>query len=579
MTSALPPGTAHTPSGKAWRRKDAVRQQLGPISITCRHPHHPLPVTITVDPADAGSADSVARDLANAWAKRYRSGSFGTAYTQSCVLKILFESLAQAGVASWIDVTVELLRTIEDDFATTHYHPGLAWEVMRQLPKGSLQQEVHQFVQSPPSVKRHPTVATEALPQGMLRDVLRQAMRDVTSAESRIAKAAWDGTSSPPEEALIRRHESQAFFVLLCMEWTMSPDVIASLSFDPREPTSVQNWHDGEPKVTLQWFKRRGKTGRGVVMLADKPWRAGSLLRRLRDATEATRYLGGAKWKDAPWVCVHPVTAWSFAQLSASDREDIRDGYGLAGVRLVSAHRQSSNENTFRAWCQYERQDGSTVEIDPRYEDARLPYRAIRPAAKWARFVATGGGLLLQELVDDNTVETLSAHYLNSAVAMRDIAESFMVIPNLAEEVARGLRPTLVDRDGAVISGRPLPSADIETAVTDNRVGVSGCLDPRNSPITGESKGRLCGQANRACFSCPNSVVTPDDVPALVAFLGLAERAKVSLSPPEWELHWGLTVRWVRFALPLLHPNWADLPVDTGHMEAMFDLGLQAGPA
>jgi hypothetical protein len=130
----------------------------------------------------------------------------------------------------------------------------------------------------------------------------------------------------------------------------------------------------------------------------------------------------------------------------------------------VSSHITSiflaAKRSGFLRWCRRRRKDGLSVEIPERYTRAggreTLYFRAIRPAAKWARFTATGKGLLLSELVDDNTIEVLSAHYLNSQVALRDIAEAWQEIPGLAEEVARGLRPTVLDAKGKVLSGSPI---------------------------------------------------------------------------------------------------------------------------
>jgi hypothetical protein len=60
------------------------------------------------------------------------------------------------------------------------------------------------------------------------------------------------------------------------------------------------------------------------------------------------------------------------------------------------------------------------------------------------------------------------------------------------------------------------------------------------------------------------------------AYLLLAERAVASMSPPEWSLHWGRTVRWIKWVMPKMDPGWESRPV--GDL-ALFDLGLEAGPA
>ena len=92
-------------------------------------------------------------------------------------------------------------------------------------------------------------------------------------------------------------------------------------------------------------------------------------------------------------------------------------------------------------------------------------------------------------------------------------AEAWKEIPDIAEEVARGLRPTAIDGNGNIISGREIDNDQAQKAVKgDLRVGISSCRDVYDSPLPGQSPGRLCGAANRSCFFCPGSVVTPDDI-------------------------------------------------------------------
>lgn len=552
-------------------------QDLGPITISTFHASYPLPMSLTLDPAPAGAAVWMARQLAQRWAAKYNNGRRSTANAERMALVTFFELLNQAEVSSWADVNIDLLRRAEDAYAGFENRAMALWRLLRELPAGELSPDVTMFVKSPPNVLKARLQPTEAIPPSMLRDVLRQAMKDVTRAEKRIKRAAWDGKSDPPKESLIKRHEGTAFFILLCMEWSMSPDVVASISFDPMQSTCVADWHDGEPKVTVRWHKNRGGANGQALMLADKPWRAGSILRRLRDATAATRHLGGTKWIHYPWCYADEVNSSQYHRVLFKD--DVHGWDGVSGTYISSIHR-TGNGSGLRVWCQHSRIDGKDVPIDPIYDGVNLRYQTIRPAAKWARFEATGGGLLLQELVDDNTIETLSTHYLNSEVAMRDIGEAWNQIPSIAEEVARGLRPTVVDREGRRLSGAHINTDDVTTALGKNRVGISGCRDPKESPLTGEKSGRLCSQANRACYFCPHGVVSPDDIPALIAYLRLADKAKTNLSPPEWQVHWGVTVRWVRHVLSLLDRNWESLPVEIGDAyEAFFDLGMEAGPS
>ncbi|MDP5182249.1 hypothetical protein QOZ88_06335 [Blastococcus sp. BMG 814] len=503
--------------------------------------------------------------------------------------KFFSEVLADAGVERWDQVTVALLEHTESHFAATStYLVAPLWRYLQAAPKDSshdqLPEEVHTFLLSPPNTPGRRTTATEALPGAMLRQVLRAAMYDVQQAEYRIHGARWDGKGRPPRATLIRRREVLAFYVLLCFEMLLSPDVIKSLSFDPEQPTSVQEWRDGGAIVTIRWRKNRGGRKDLMTLLADKEWRAGALLRRLRDASAPTRQAAGSAWRDYAWVCAESVyTAETHAgnwdrhvrHRLGAHTDQVLD-YPEGEMWLDSAFAEQPRFN-FLQWCQEVRKPGLNIDIPEQYtrKDARvrLTFRAIRPAAKWAKYQAIGKGLPLADLADDHTIEVLAAHYLNSEIAMRDIGEAWSHISDIAEEVARGLRPTVLDRRGQVVSGKPITAQEANRAVGDNRVGISGCRDPYNSPLEGERKGSLCGSANRACFFCRNSVVTPEDIPVLRAYLLLAENAVVTMSPPEWQMHWGRTVRWIQHVLPLMDPDWEDIPVAASDL---FDLGLVA---
>lgn len=574
--------------------QDQPREQSAEISdgftATTATAGSPHPVLVSIDPSTAGTAHGPAADLCAAWVRKHNGGSAHSAREDRQELNRFFGVLAEACVRSWDDVTVALLERVEDHFAQTAYTLYWIWYCLRTLPSdsahGTLGKDVRTFVQSPPGIGRLQSTPTEALPADMLRDILRAAMSDVSQAEHRILSAGWAGHGLPPKAALVTRREVTAFYVLLCFEWGLSPDVIKALSFDPQQPTSVQDWGDGRPTVKARWLKNRGGRRDTAVLMADKEWRAGALLRRLRDATAATRSVLPDSWRHFPWVYAEPVPTAAFAERRwwthtryrsprATDQcLQYPDG---SEMWLDSAF---AGRYSFKAWCAEARKPGLQVAVHEQYVRAnkpiRLTYRAIRPAAKWAKYEATGKGRLLSELADDNTVEVLAAHYLNSEIAMRDIGEAWMEIPGLAEEVARGLRPTVLDRNGTVVSGEPITSSEASQALGDNRVGSSGCRDPYNPPIPGEAQGSLCGAANRSCYFCPNSVVTPDDIPVMKAYLRLAEKATLSMSPPEWQLHWGRTVRWICSVMPLMASDWEDIPVGGAEV---FDLALEAGPA
>lgn len=587
------PGQLHSRDVRKTETRPTPVPSIGPILVTASDVDRPAPATLIFDPAAAGRAEPLAREIGRFWQVRHTNQRATSAAQHRAALGHLMVLLERHAVGGWDDLTISMLEEFERECGGTRSGKTRAlivWDYLRSIPmnspNGPMNFEVRRFLKAPPNVVAGVSTPTEALPAATLRDVLRAAMYDVTQAEHRIRKAAWDGTSPPAADALIRRHETVAFFVLLCMEWSQSPDVIKTLSFDPSQPTSVQDWGDGHPRVTVRWFKHRAP-GRGTVavFLADKEWRSGSLLRRLRDATVAARSVAGGEWESYPWICADPVVGHpgkGGASLKTVQRTttsmvyiDTAD-HASHMTSIFSSVRRSG----FLRWCQVERKAGLSVELPEIFTRAAEPdalyFRAIRPAAKWAKFMATGKGLLLSELVDDNTIEVLSAHYLNSQVAMRDIAEAWKEIPDIAEEVARGLRPTAIDRNGSIIAGRSIDDDQAQKVVGgDLKIGISSCRDVYNSPLPGQSPGRLCGAANRSCFFCPSSVVTPDDIPAMKAYLLLAEKALITMSPPEWVLHWGRTIRWIIWILPQMDPTWESTPIgDT----AVFDLGLEAGP-
>lgn len=567
--------------------------EIGPVVVSGTHVNRPGPYVTNFDVSAAGVGQPLAREIGRLWQAKNNNGRAATAKQHREALNKLLPVLRRHSIQRWNELTVEVLEALERQFQQSksgYDHSVIVWDYLRSIrensPNGAMTPAVRRFVQAPVNVAAPRTTPTEALPAAMLRDVLRAAMHDVSQAERRIHDSEWDGVSDPPARALIRRHETMAFFILICMEWSQSPDVIKTLSFDASQPTSVQDWGNGQPRVTVRWFKPRA-AGRGstAIFLADKEWRSGSLLRRLRDATAPTRAVAPESWCQYPWICAdeRPITnsrSKNSLRATAAVSDRLYSDPDDVNTHINSIFR-AQRRSGFLRWCQRRRKPSLSIEIPEQYTRINAPealyFRAIRPAAKWARYIATGKGLLLSELVDDNTIEVLSAHYLNSQVALRDIAQAWQEVPGLAEEVARGLRPTALDNNGRVVSGPPISRELAQNAMKGElRIGISGCRDVFHSPLPGQQPGRLCQAANRSCFFCPHSVVTPEDIPAMKAHLLLAERAVVSMSPPEWALHWGRTVRWILWILPQMDRGWESLPI--GDIES-FDLGLEAGPA
>lgn len=584
------PGQVRT--GRGRRSTESAVTRIGRAQVKVKSPRDPAPLTLDFpDPRDYAPAERLVTQIATTWQAHYNTGSSLVARRARQGLVILADMLREQRYTSWDQLSLEALVDLEDTLTTAARALIMPiWRALRSVPSdsqcGYFTPEVARFLASNRGEQNLQTTPTEPLPAATLKQVLRAALSDVSIAEGRIGRARWDGSSNPPVSALLLTHEVMAFFVLLAFEWNMSIDVIASLRFDDTSPTRVLDWgHATLPSVQVRWFKNRGKTSGQLTMLADQPLRAGSLLRRLRDASAANRFVARTHgWDAVPWLCAYeslfmPQRGGTPRRHPANNGAPSPDSDTWT-ISSVFTRSDSSMLN----WCQRTRKPGLAIQLPERYtrdEDRdKLSYRVIRPAAKWAKFVASGKGLLLGELVDDNTVQVLSAHYLNSETAMRDIGEAWADITTLAEEVARGLRPTAVDSSGNVVSGPPGVSLN-DTRVGqalggELKAGMASCLDILNSPQPGERPGQPCTSAWRACFSCRNSVVTPDDIPGFKLFLLLAEKAHGHLSPHEWAVHWGRTVRWIMHVMPLMDPNWEQQPIAP---RGVFDLGLEAGPA
>lgn len=590
MTSNPKPGQART--GRGHRSAGSVTA-IGPVEIATKAPRSPEPLILTFpDPAFYAPTDGLLRDLAVGWRAAYNGGSWATATSARRALIRLGDALKQQRYSRWEHVTVQMLVELEDTLSRQKSLADHMWRALRSIPLGSAHgyftDEVARFLASNRSTTDHPSNPTEPLSPAVMKQVLRAAISDVAIAEARIARSGWDGASNPPLAALLLTHEVAAYFVLLASEWNMSIDVIAGLRFDDHSPTRVLDWGDtGRPSVQVRWFKNRGKRGGQLTMLADQPLRSGSLLRRLRDASAANRFVGAERgWQAMPWLCAYD----SVVRVPFTGERMNRRSRNSGGVAVPDSATWTIApvfaRPTFSliSWSQHPRKAGLEIDLPERYTRNaaadRLSFRSIRPAAKWAKFVTSGKGLLLGEIVDDNTVEVLSAHYLNSDVAMRDIAEAWTDITTLVEEIARGLRPVAVNTAGEIVSGAsgaPLSTTQLTSiAHGELKAGMASCIDIMNSPQPGERSGRACTSAWRACFFCQNGVVTPDDIPAMKLFLLQAEDAHGRMPPAEWVLHWGRTVRWIMFVMPLMDAHWQDRPIAP---PGLFDLGLEAGPA
>src|SRR5690606_35277956 len=118
---------------------------------------------------------------------------------------------------------------------------------------------------------------------------------------------------------------------------------------------------------------------------------------------------------------------------------------------------------------------------------------------------ATGGDTLaLRELLGHRNVATTNSHYRTTAM-QRSGAEAIAGV--------QATRERWISSDGHV-------DARTRGAVKDRTAATPGfiCLDPFDSPLPFQTKGKLCGAYGK-CPSCPLATVDPDHVYALARFL------------------------------------------------------------
>lgn len=138
---------------------------------------------------------------------------------------------------------------------------------------------------------------------------------------------------------------------------------------------------------------------------------------------------------------------------------------------------------------------------------------------------ATGGDMLaLRELLGHRNVATTNSHYRTTAM-QRSGAEAIAGV--------QATRERWISSDGRVDARSRGPTKD-RTAATPGFV----CLDPFDSPLASQAKGKLCGAYGK-CPSCPLATVDPDHVYALARFLQVHEKyleAREVLGRATWEI-------------------------------------------
>ncbi|WP_404385908.1 hypothetical protein LL946_06335 [Knoellia locipacati] len=432
------------------------------------------------------------------------------------------------------ELSPEALRNFE--VWVSRRHPSLGfrylaatWMVLRRV-KSDLREDTARFVRHAPNVRGRESLPTEALSDDVMRKVLRAAKGDVARArrrlEGRPGHMAWG--------------ESVSLFVLLLWELDWSMDVLKALQFRPDSPTTVLDWSAGDGTfVETIWLKARGGASQQRLYRADGPWSPGTLLRCLETFTRSAREVGDRADNDftsgCPWLAVVDSPS------GFGDRLPVEGGWL---VRTFDGHGQ------FRRWLTLH---GIAT---PEAVGERVTFRAIRPAAKAVRMSLTDtSGLHVADIVDGHTAEVFQRRYTRNARLMRELAQIWhKEIAGRAEGLIRGWRPHIVTEEaGSLASG--LDATTARSALDgDLEAGLVACLDPLDSPQPGQRRGHPCGLAFRACFECPNAVVTPRHVTRLRQMLDLAGKRRLAMSPIEWEALWSGTVAFIHSALEVLEP-------------------------
>jgi hypothetical protein len=515
------------------------------------------PKTLRLRPAGYPTCQQIAYTLGQSWERSGRTDAFVTARTAYMGLTLFLNYLVGKGVTEWADITPDFLRGYEAHLGTIRVQPAdfarTVWDFLRNLPEGTLPSNTATFVTHPPALAVRSYQPTEALPDDIMKSILRAAQRDITDAGTRLGRGA----------KYLTQQEITAFFILLLWETSWSMDVLKAFSFAPTARSTVLNWNAGNGDfVEVRWVKERGGASQVQLLRTDGTWSAGNLLRRLEQATREARLIAArddnALPKDSPWLCLRV------------EERGLRSPFPRTEEGWLMP--LFNNNSTFAKWMT------THPEIPLSDVDGRITYRAIRPTAKAARLTLTEtSGLNIVDLVDDHTVEVYSARYKRSARLMRELGKVFLEdIAGRAEQVARDWTPTIVatPQDGEEAGLSPDETADALNGAME--FGLTACRTPTASPMPGERAGDLCGMAFRACFTCPSAVVTPRHVNRMKSVRQIALNQRNVVPPPQWEGIWRETVDFIDAALARLEPqavNYPQAPAD------ILDSGLKGTPS
>ncbi|MTJ93603.1 MAG: hypothetical protein F8N36_12165 [Desulfovibrio sp.] len=162
----------------------------------------------------------------------------------------------------------------------------------------------------------------------------------------------------------------------------------------------------------------------------------------------------------------------------------------------------------------------------------------VRPTISELVDLISGGDIKAQQtILNHGSVDMTDGHYVSTAVRRRRMER-------LSEIVNR--RGRWIASDGRADSRQPFPRGTGRAAT-----GGFECFDPYDSPIPGQTQGKICS-AWGECVTCPLASVdsqSPHALAHLVRLTSAIDAAKGDMSPQRWLSEWGP-------ALEMLHERW-----------------------
>jgi len=184
--------------------------------------------------------------------------------------------------------------------------------------------------------------------------------------------------------------------------------------------------------------------------------------------------------------------------------------------------------------------------VDDDEQPLRLTLRRLRKTRKAENYRLTKGDVAA--VADDHSPEVSASRYGNIPSLAQSHAKA--VVDGLQQALDAAVPRIILDAD--VEPDRlspdieePSPSREQKTVrevlAGERDVWVSNCSDFFNSPFG--RPGEACPKAVWGCLDCPNSIITSDRLPAVIAFGQHLEAERSILSESDWQAMYGSASR------------------------------------